>query len=191
MTNSDLLNTIDDLERCYDTPTRVSRQKVSDHLTLPMQQWLAASPFFILSTYSEEGLDCSPRGDPSGDAFRILDEKTLAIPDRRGNNRIDTLRNLILDPRVGLIFMVPGVEQALRIKGTATISVNKTLLSSFASEDEPAPATVVLIHLQTAYVQNARAINRAQLWDSESYRSPENLPRVADLIISNGADVAK
>lgn len=146
-----------------------------------MQQWLAVSPFFILATYSDDGLDCSPRGDPAGETFRVVDDKTIAIPDRRGNNRIDTLRNLITDPRVGLLFIIPGIEEALRVKGTATISVNRDLLESFISSDEPAPATVVEVHVQSAYIQNARAINRAKLWDPQSYHEASGLPDASEL----------
>lgn len=146
-----------------------------------MQRWLASSPFFVLATYSDDGLDCSPRGDPSGEAFRVLDEKTIAIPDRRGNNRINTLRNLITDSRVGLLFIVPGIQEALRIKGRADISVNKALLDSFASDEEPAPATVMLVHVHSAYIQNARAINRAQLWDPQSYNTADQMPDAEEL----------
>lgn len=153
-----------------------------------MQQWLAYSSFLILSTCTEDGLDCSPRGDSAGHAFRILDENTIAIPDRRGNNRIDTLRNLIRDSRVGLLFMVPGVDEALRVKGTATISISRALLNSFTSNDEPAPATVILINIKAAYVQNARAIRSSGLWNASSHEDASQLPSAAALSVSLTTD---
>lgn len=148
-----------------------------------MQRWLACSPFLVMSTCSDEGLDCSPRGDKPGEAFRILDERTIAIPDRRGNNRIDTLRNLIKDPRVGLLFLVPGADEALRIKGTATISVAPELLESFIAADQPAPATVMVINISAAYVQNARAIRRSEMWNMHSHADALQLPSAAELSV--------
>lgn len=140
-----------------------------------MRQWLQHSPFFVLSSCAEDGLDASPRGDDPERAFRVIDAKTIAIPDRRGNNRIDTLRNIIENPRVGLVFLIPGVEEALRVKGSATISVDPTLLASFEL-DGSQPATVMLIDVSSAYVQNARAIRRAKLWCAESRKLAESLP---------------
>lgn len=146
-----------------------------------MQRWLSHSSFFILSTCSEDGLDCSPRGDKRGDAFRIINNNTLAIPDRRGNNRIDTLRNLINDSRVGLLFIVAGAEVALRIKGTATISIAPDLLQGFVDAEQATPATVMLINVTAAYVQNARAIRSAELWNAATYEDLDSLPSAAEL----------
>lgn len=181
VTQPDLLTSIDALEQHYGAPKQSSQSKISPRLTQAMQTWLSASSFFILSTYSEDGIDCSPRGDKPSEAVRILDENTIAVPDRRGNNRIDTLRNLINDPRVGLIFMVPGIDEALRIKGTAAISINQTLINSFTSNNESPPATVVLINVIAAYVQNARAIRSARLWETVSHADPDELPNAATL----------
>ena len=146
-----------------------------------MQQWLSHSPFFMMVTAAEDALDCSPRGDRPGQAFRVLDEHTIAIPDRRGNNRIETLRNLVRDPRIGLLFMIPGIESALRVKGMASISINAKLLESFLTDDEPAPATVILVNVLSAYVQNARAIRRAALWDNSTWRSNDQVPDASAL----------
>ena len=146
-----------------------------------MQTWLTHSSFFILSTCTLDGLDCSPRGDRPGEAFRILDSNTLAIPDRRGNNRIDTLRNLLVDSRVGLLFIVPGIGEALRIKGRASISIAPDLLASFVSQDEPAPATVLLINITAAYMQNARALRVSGLWDVENHTDASQLPTAQEL----------
>lgn len=145
-----------------------------------MQQWLQHSPFFILGSYSEDGLDVSPRGDAPGQACRILDTRTIAIPDRLGNNRIETLSNILQDDRIGLIFMIPGVEQALRIKGRARISIDPGLIESF-DIDGIKPATVILTDVNCAYFQNARAIRSAQLWDASRMHPPPDLPDVSSL----------
>lgn len=128
-----------------------------------MQRWLLHSPFFILSSNGPEGIDSSPRGDTAGEAFHILDQHHIVIPDRRGNNRIETLKNIIADPRVGLVFLIPGVEETLRVKGIASISIKPSLLQKFAL-DGISPITVIVIRISSAYVQNARAIRQAQLW---------------------------
>lgn len=145
-----------------------------------MQKWLRHSPFFILSSVTDSGIDCSPRGDKPGEAFRVLDNKTIAIPDRRGNNRIDTLKNILADPRIGLVFLIPGVAEALRIKGVASISIDTALLDTFRLDGEP-PATVVLVSVEHAYVQNARATRAADLWNKEAHLDASQVPNAADL----------
>lgn len=145
-----------------------------------MQKWLTHSPFFVLSSVTAGSIDCSPRGDKPGEAFQVIDSNTIAIPDRRGNNRIDTLKNIVKDPRVGLVFLIPGIEEALRIKGTACISINPTLLNRFTLDDS-CPVTVMLITVESAYVQNARAIRAADLWNSDSNVSSEDVPSVEEL----------
>lgn len=181
VTHPDLLSSVDELERHYGIPSQTSRNKTSNRLTPDMQQWLLHSPFFLMATTTHDTLDCSPRGDRSGQAFRVLDEYTIAIPDRRGNNRIETLRNLVRDPRIGLLFMVPGVDDALRIKGNARISINEDLLNSFVTEEEPAPRTVMLVSVISAYVQNARAIRRAGLWNQNTWHSNDQVPNATAL----------
>ena len=145
-----------------------------------MRNWLAHSPFFVLSSVASGSIDCSPRGDKPGEAFQVIDRNTIAIPDRRGNNRIDTLKNILKDPRVGLVFLIPGIEEALRIRGTACISVNPALLDRFTL-DGSRPVTVMLITVESAYVQNARAIRAADLWNSDSNVSSEDVPSVEEL----------
>lgn len=145
-----------------------------------MQQWLRHSPFFVLASATESGIDCSPRGDAPEKAFRVLNESTIAIPDRRGNNRIDTLRNIIQDPRVGLVFLIPGIDEALRIKGLASISIKPDLLDLFALDGEQ-PATVILISITAAYVQNARAVRSAKLWNEDHSVDPQQIPDASQL----------
>lgn len=145
-----------------------------------MQRWLEHSPFFVLASQSEMGIDCSPRGDEPGKAFSVLDASTIAIPDRRGNNRIDTLRNLLIEPRVGLVFLVPGIEEALRVKGRAHISTDPALLERFSLDGIP-PATIIVVTVQSAYVQNARAVRSSHLWDEHSRIDAAMVPSAADL----------
>lgn len=176
-----LIHSLEELERHYRAPRQSSRAKQSDVLTPAMQRWLAHSTFFILNTCSDDGLDCSPRGDKPGEAFQILDESTIAVPDRRGNNRIDTLRNLVIDPRIGVLFLIPGIEQALRIKGLASISISEELRQQFQLDNEPLPSTILLISIKSAFVQNARALRHAGLWDPDHYRYTDELPGAQEL----------
>jgi len=156
-------------------------KKERDSLSEAMQRWLSASPFFIMSTAQEFGIDCSPRGDRVGEGFRVIDAQHIAIPDRRGNNRLDTMKNLLEDPRIGLVFLIPGREEALRIKGRASISINPELLESFSLDSE-LPASIIVVKIQRVHVQNARAIRQAGLWTDEAKMGRESLPDVASLM---------
>lgn len=161
-----LISTLDELAQLYPAPSATSRNKVHDCLNDEMQHWLQQSPFFILSSQGDDGIDCSPRGDAPGQAFRVLDAHTIAIPDRRGNNRVDTLRNILVEPRVGMVFLIPGVEEALRVKGQACICVDPALLETFSLNDEP-PRSVIVVSVVAAIVQNARAVRRSRLWEAD------------------------
>ncbi len=124
---------------------------------------IEASPFAVLATSGPDGLDASPRGDLPG-FVQVLDEHTLLLPERRGNNRTDSLRNIIADPRVGLLFFVPGMTETLRVNGRATISIDSNLLARFTMEGKP-PKCVVVIRVETVFFQCARAIHRSKLWE--------------------------
>jgi len=180
VTQIDLLQSVEELEKHYNAPSKLSRYKSRGMLTTAMQKWLSFSPFFIVSTCGTHGLDCSPRGDEAGKAFRILDAHTIAFPDRRGNNRIDSLRNMIVDPRIGLLFFVPGVSEALRIKGEAVISVAPDLLTLF-EQDGLTPATVIVISINEVYIQNARAIRSSGLWEIANSTDVAAIPDAAQL----------
>jgi len=171
---------VDELAHHYPRPRSTSRAKIRDSLTNTMRDWLEHSPFFVMSSVGEHGVDCSPRGDSPGKAFRVVDRHTIAIPDRRGNNRIDTLRNILNDNRVGLVFLIPGIDEALRIKGCASISVKPALLNTFALDDVP-PATVILVSIHAVYVQNARAMRSSELWNASGQLTASSLPSAAEL----------
>ncbi|WP_207536703.1 pyridoxamine 5'-phosphate oxidase family protein [Sabulicella rubraurantiaca] len=158
------IETLDELHAHYGTPGPASLRKEASRLTPEYRRIIEAAPFLALATSGPEGLDCSPRGDLPGQLVRILDDRTLALPDRRGNDRIDSLRNILRDPRVALMFLVPGSGNALRVNGTARLTADRALLGSFMMEGK-APRTVALIQIETVYFQCARAVIRARLWE--------------------------
>lgn len=148
--------------------------KVADHVHPLYRPYIEASPFAVLATIGEHGLDASPRGDGAG-FVRVADEHTLLLPDRRGNQRIDSLRNITRDPRVALLFLVPGVGEALRVNGRARISALPALCNAFAV-DGKAPASVLVIEVHSVFFQCARAIKRSGLWSGASQSGFAHLP---------------
>lgn len=168
------ISTVAELEALYGSPGETSTAKETDRLTPHYRALVAASPFLALATCGPEGLDCSPRGDRRAVA-RVIDDRTIAIPDRRGNNRIDTLRNIVRDPRVALLFLIPGSGTTLRINGRAIVSREPELLESFAVE-EKAPRTVIVVTIDAVYFQCARAIVRSDLWNPARQVDPATLP---------------
>src|SRR3954470_14688673 len=141
-----LVNTMEHLESLYGEPYGPAIVKEIDHINASYRAFIEAAPFFALATSGSEGLDCSPRGDAPG-FVRVLDEKTLLIPDRRGNNRIDSLRNILADPRVALLFLIPGVGETIRVIGRATISTDPALAESFVVNGK-APRSVLVIAVE-------------------------------------------
>jgi PPOX class probable FMN-dependent enzyme len=175
------------LEAIYDTPLApASVVKEADHITDHYARLIAASPFLALATSGPEGLDCSPRGDGAG-FVRIADPKTLILPDRRGNNRIDSLRNIVRDPRVALLFLIPGSGTTFRVNGRAVISADPTLLESFAVGGQ-APRTAIVVTVERAYFQCARAIVRSELWNPDRHVDPATLPTPGEILaaMTNG-----
>ena len=168
------IETVEALEAIYGQPGETSTIKVAHEITPSYRAYIEASPFAILATGGPEGLDCSPRGDFPG-FVRIVDPTTLLLPDRRGNNRVDSLRNIVRDPRVALLFLIPGSGNTLRVNGRAEVSVAPDLLASFAVEGK-APRSVVVVDVAEVYFQCARAIVRARLWESEARVDPAHLP---------------
>jgi len=169
-----LVTTMEGLEALYGEPYGPSIAKEIDHVNASYRAFIEAAPFFALATCGPEGLDCSPRGDARG-FVRVLDGKTLLIPDRRGNNRIDSLRNLIRDPRVALLFLIPGVSETLRVIGRASISADPALAASFIVNDKT-PRTVIVVSVDRVYFQCAKAIVRSKLWDAATQIERKTLP---------------
>jgi uncharacterized protein len=163
------------LRRIYSTgPGETSLAKVADHLHALYRPYIERATFAVLATVGEHGLDTSPRGDPTG-FVRIADAKTLLLPDRRGTQRIDSLRNIARDPRIALLFLVPGRGETLRVNGTARISASPALCARFAVDDKP-PASVLVITVTSVFFQCARAIKRSQLWNPALHAAADALP---------------
>ncbi|WP_141844627.1 MSMEG_1061 family FMN-dependent PPOX-type flavoprotein [Humibacillus xanthopallidus] len=140
---------------------------------------IAASPFCVIATVGDGGLDQSPRGDAPG-FVTVRDERTLVVPDRRGNNRLDTLRNVVADPRVGLVFLVPGVGEELRVRGTAVVSTDPAELARHEVRGVR-PASVLVVTVERVYFQCARAIKRSRLWDNEARVDPGTVPSAGQM----------
>ena len=175
-----IIATVEQLEGIYGQPNEASTVKVSAKITPPYRALIDKSPFVALATCGPEGLDCSPRGDLSG-FVRVHNEKTLMVPDRRGNNRIDSLRNIVRDPRVALLFLIPGSGSTLRVNGRAQISVDPDLLASFRV-DGKAPRTVIIMTVDEIYFQCARAIVRSDLWNPDKRIDPKTLPTPGQIL---------
>ena len=171
-----VISTIDELEQIYDVPEpdAASIVKVTPCVTEEYQALIEASPFMALATVGPEGIDCSPRGD-AGSVVRIVDEKTIHMPDRRGNNRVDSLRNIVRDGRVALLFFLPGSNSTIRVNGRAQITTDESLLQSFEMEGQ-LPRCVIVIEVEEVYFQCGRAIVRADLWNPEKHIDFSQLP---------------
>ncbi|MGE0153911.1 MAG: pyridoxamine 5'-phosphate oxidase family protein [Reyranellaceae bacterium] len=174
------VETVEQLEALYGRPLETSLVKETDYLTPEYRRLIEASPFVALASAGPEGLDCSPRGDRPG-FVRIADDRTLLLPDRAGNNRIDTLRNILCDPRVALLFLIPGSGTTLRANGRAHLSVAPELLASFEVEGKR-PRSVTVIEIDRVYFQCARAIVRSELWNPQKHVDPKTLPTPGQIL---------
>jgi PPOX class probable FMN-dependent enzyme len=174
------ITTLDELQALYGIPAEASIVKEVPHITPHYRAFIDASPFAILATSGPEGLDCSPRGDLPG-FVRVHDEQTLMFPDRRGNNRVDSLRNIVRDPRVALLFLIPGSGNTLRVNGRAHLRTDPELLASFAMEGKP-PRCVVVIVVDAVYFQCARAILRSDLWNPAKHVDDNRLPSAGEIL---------
>ena len=180
------VSTIEALEAIYGEPLPQSLVKEIDYISDHYRSFIEKSPFMVLASVAEEGLDCSPRGDPAG-FVRVVDEKTVMIPDRRGNNRIDTLRNIVRDPRVSLLVLVPGVGETLRINGRAEISVDPELCASFDMNGKT-PRSVIIFTADRVYFQCQKALARSRLWDPDAQVERKELPTAGKILQSLSRD---
>jgi len=174
------ITTIDELEALYGAPVGPAVVKEIDHISEHYRAFIEKAPFVVIATSGPGGLDCSPRGDPAG-FVRVLDRKRVLIPDRRGNNRIDSLRNLVEDPRVSLLFLIPGVNETLRINGRARIIVDAALAASFAINDK-LPKILLEVTADRVYFQCAKALVRSRLWAGETQVPRSALPSTGQIL---------
>jgi len=177
------ITTLEALEALYGDPVVNAVKKETRTLTPEYRRWIESSNFFAIASIGANGVDCSPRGDASGQLFRVLDDETIAVPDRRGNNRLDTLKNIVADPRVSLLFLIPGINETLRIRGRATLTDDQTLLESFDMGGKK-PAAVILIEIDAVYFQCARALKRARLWEQGAQRTKGDVPTAGQMVAS-------
>jgi PPOX class probable FMN-dependent enzyme len=170
----DIVTSEAELEAIYGLPSGPAVYKEIDHISDHYRRFIETSPFVVLATAGPEGLDCTPRGDPAG-FVRVVDKRTVMLPDRRGNNRIDTLRNIVRDPRIALLFLIPGIGRTLRINGRAKISVNQGLCESFTMEGK-VPRSVIVVTAESVYTQCPKALVRSHLWDASRHLAESDLP---------------
>lgn len=174
------IKTLDQLDALYAPVNPVAILKEISQIIPEYARFIEAAPFVVISTAGPEGLDCSPRGDPAG-FVRILDDKTLLIPDRRGNNRVDTLRNLVRDPRIALLFMIPGIGNTMRVNGRARITADPELCASFAMRGNPA-TSVIIVTVESIYPQCPKALVRSRLWNPDSQIPRSALPSTGEMM---------
>jgi PPOX class probable FMN-dependent enzyme len=172
------ITTLDDLHSHYGTPGTAATAKVTPRLTAAYRAFIDRSRFCILTTVAPEGTDASPRGD-EGPVVTVIDPGTLALPDWKGNERIDSLRNIVRDGRVSLMFLVPGSNTALRVNGTAIVTADAAFRARF-TRDGAQPRTVIVVTIAEVYSQCARALIRSGLWTSGDQSA--GLPSVGDML---------
>ena len=174
------VTTVEQLDALYDAPVPAALVKEIDTISDHYRAFIEASPFVVVATCGPEGLDCSPRGDPPG-FVRVRDDRTVLIPDRRGNNRLDTLRNLVRDPRLSLLFLIPGIGETLRINGRADIVTDPDLCAEFAMQGK-LPRTVLVVTVERIYIQCRKALVRSRLWYADTQIARSALPSTGAIV---------
>jgi PPOX class probable FMN-dependent enzyme len=162
------------LRELYGQPSEGAIAKEIDYVHPHYRAMIEASPFMVMATSGPDGLDVSPRGDPPG-FIVVADDRTLLIPDRRGNNRADSLNNLVADPRIALLFLIPGVGETLRVNGRAEISVDPAMLERFPAQGK-LPRSVIVVHVERVYFQCPKALVRSDLWNPAKHVERRSLP---------------
>ncbi|KPD15376.1 pyridoxamine 5'-phosphate oxidase [Burkholderia sp. ST111] len=175
-----MLTTIEQLEAIYGQPHERAVKKEIPYVNEDYRAFIEVAPFVVLATAGPEGLDCSPRGDAPG-FVRVIDERTLALPDRIGNNRVDSLRNIIVEPHLALLFIIPGVGESLRVKWPqAAFPTIRNGWTSFAV-DGKLPRTVLLIDVDAVYFHCSKALVRSKLWDPARHVERSRLPSAGEI----------
>jgi PPOX class probable FMN-dependent enzyme len=174
------ITTLEELDALYGEPVPAAITKEIDYISDHYKAFIDKAPFVVVATVGPEGMDCSPRGDPAG-FVHVRDKKTVLIPDRRGNNRVDTLRNLVRDPRIALLFMIPGIGQTLRINGRAEIVIDPELNAGFAINGK-LPKCVLVVTADRVYTQCPKALVRSRLWSADAQVARSELPSPGEMI---------
>ncbi|MBH0119053.1 pyridoxamine 5'-phosphate oxidase family protein [Rhodococcus sp. CX] len=175
------IETVEELEAVVGVPTPAILEKHTTFTTPLMREYIEQARFFVLATSDADGnCDCSPRGDLISKVL-FPDDKTLVLPDRPGNRRADSYRNILENPHVGILFLVPGVDEVVRVNGRASLSSDPGLLAELAMSGKPAQLAVI-VQIDEAYLHCARAILRAKLWDPETWVEPESVPSLRDIL---------
>ena len=186
MTSPNLITDITQLDALYGDASPRSLTKEIDALNSQYQSFIEASPFMAVATVGMEGLDCSPRGE-QGSVVRVVDANTIQFADRRGNNRLDTMRNIVEDGRIALLFLVPGIGETMRVNGRATISIAPELIEAF-TVDGKSPKTVVEVKVERVYFQCSKALVRSGIWDSDIARSFGDVPSAGEMLAATTND---
>jgi PPOX class probable FMN-dependent enzyme len=184
MNRNGVIHSVEELHAIYGEPSERARLKEITRLDDKCRAFIAASPFVLLATVGAQGsADCSPRGDQPG-FVTVEDDETLLIPDRRGNNRVDSLRNIVETGAVGLLFMVPGVNETLRVNGRARLSTDPSLLDRFEVEGK-LPRSVAVVTIEQAFMQCQRALVRSDLWNPERFVERSSLPSMGEILAAH------
>ncbi len=188
MTNRSILNpeylvhSESDLRASFSATHDIAIKKCLSYVDEHARTFIERSPFVCIGTQSNDGrADVSPRGDPSG-FVKILDERTLLIPDRPGNNRLDTLSNVLTNPKVGLLFLIPGFDDTMRVNGTAELTRDPELLSTMAV-NERVPSIAIVVHVEEVFIHCAKALRRSRLWDAEQHQDRSEVPSLMKIIL--------
>ncbi|MDG2481772.1 MAG: pyridoxamine 5'-phosphate oxidase family protein [Alphaproteobacteria bacterium] len=177
--NDHLITSLEALEAHYGAAVPLSLTKELDHISDHYRAFIEAAPFVAIASSGQGGLDCSPRGDPAG-FVRVTSPRTIMLPDQRGNNRLDTLKNIVGDPRVALLFLIPGVGETMRINGQAVISTDPGLCAGFIMQGKT-PASVIVVTVDSVYFQCQKALARSRLWDPDARVDRATLPTAGEM----------
>ena len=176
-----MIDALSDLRQHYPDPSDRALKKQIDHLDAHMRRFIALSPFVVLATRSQDGqLDASPRGGDPG-FVRCVDDHTLWLPDATGNNRLDSLSNIVETGRVGALFLIPGIDETLRLNGTARVRDDEDALGAFPDARKP-PRVVLEIAVEEVFLHCAKALMRSKLWDAESRQERSMLPTMREML---------
>ncbi len=164
------------------TPSPLIAEKSTPFVTPLVQQFVETSPYFLLATAAEDGsCDCTPRGDPAGSLVTFINEKTVVFADRKGNRRVDSMRNIIENPHVGMLFLIPGTDETVRINGKATLSTDPELCEKLAVQGKPA-AVVVIVAIEEVFTHCARSILRSKIWEPETWPDTDTVPTLMAML---------